>query len=36
MSISPGGENFQFSARGEKYVYLKKISPRGQFHLTYA
>ena len=32
ISISPQGGNFQFSARGERYVYLKKIhleiSPR--------
>ena len=26
ISISNRGENFQFSARGERYVYLKKIT----------
>ena len=26
---------FQFSARGERYVYLKKSSPQGEFHLAY-
>ena len=37
ISISPRGENFQFLARGERYVYLKKNSPpveisrRGEF-----
>ena len=35
ISISPRGGTFQFSARGERYVYLKKISPRGEFHLAY-
>ena len=35
ISISPWGGNFHFSARGESYVYLKKISPRGEFHLAY-
>ena len=34
ICISPRGGNFQFSARGETYVYLKKISPRGEFHLA--
>ena len=34
MYISPRGGNFRFSARGETYVYLKKISPRGEFHLA--
>ena len=29
------GGNFQFSARGERYVYLKKNSPRGEFRLAY-
>ena len=45
--ISLRGGNFQFSAWGEKYMYLKKkkkkkknsppgeISNRGEFHLTY-
>ena len=28
ISISPRGGNFQFSARGERYVYLKLNSPR--------
>ena len=32
--ISPQGGKFQFSARGERYVYLKKISPWGEFHLA--
>ena len=31
ISISPWGGNFQFSARGERYVYLKKIHPRVNF-----
>ena len=35
ISIPPRGGNFQFSARGERYVYLKKKSPRGEFHLAY-
>ena len=35
ISISPRVGNFQFSARRERYVYLKKISPRGEFHLAY-
>ena len=41
ISISPRGGYFQFSARGERYVYLKKnspraeILPRGEFHLAY-
>ena len=41
ISISPWGGNFQFSAQGEWYVCLKKISPRGEFshqiefHLVY-
>ena len=34
-SISPRGENVQRSTRGERYMYLKKISPRGEFHLAY-
>ena len=35
ISISPWGGNFQFLVRGERYVYLKKFSPRGEFHLAY-
>ena len=41
ISISPRSKNVQFSARGERYVYLKKnsarveISPQGEFHLAY-
>ena len=35
ISISSRGGNFQFSARGEKYVYLKRNSPRREFHLAY-
>ena len=41
ISISPQGGYFQLSARGERYVYLKKnspqveISPLGEFHLAY-
>ena len=35
ISISPRVGNFQFSARGERYVYLKKNSPGGEFHLAY-
>ena len=31
ISISSRGGNFQFSARGERYVYLKKNSPRVNF-----
>ena len=31
ISISPRGGNFQFSARGERHVHLKKISPWGDF-----
>ena len=34
ICISPRGGNFQFSARDETYVYLKKISPRGEFRLA--
>ena len=33
ISISPWDENFHFSARGERYVYLKKIQPGMKFHL---
>ena len=29
------GGNFQFSARGKRYVYLKKVSPLDEFHLAY-
>ena len=42
ISISAWDGNCQFSARGERCVYLKKnsprgeISPRGEFHLAYA
>ena len=32
ISISPWGGNSQFSALGERYVYLKKINPRLKFH----
>ena len=41
ISISPQSKNVQFSAPGERYVYLKKnsarvkISPQGEFHLAY-
>ena len=37
ISILPQGGNFQFSARGERYVYLKKKknSPWSEFHLAY-
>ena len=41
ISISPRSKNVQFSAPGERYVYLKKnsarvkISPQGEFHLAY-
>ena len=35
ISISLRGGNFHFSARGESYVYLKKISLRGEFHHAY-
>ena len=31
ISISPRGGNFQFSARGERYVYLKKTHPGVNF-----
>ena len=31
ISISPRGGNFQFSARGERYMYLKKIHPGMSF-----
>ena len=34
ISILPRGGNFLFSGRDESYVYLKKISPRGEFHLA--
>ena len=32
ISILPGGGIFQFSARGERYVYLKKNYPRLKFY----
>ena len=32
ISISLRAGNFQFSARGEKYVYLKKTHPGLKFH----
>ena len=35
VSISPRSGSLQFSARGERYMYLKKISPGGEFHLAY-
>ena len=35
ISISPQVGNFQFSARGERYVYLKNIAPRDEFPLAY-
>ena len=35
ISISPGRGHFQLSAPGERYVYLKKNSPWGEFHLAY-
>ena len=35
ISISLWGGNFQFLVRGERYVYLKKFSSRGEFHLAY-
>ena len=31
ISISPWGGTFQFSARGERYLYLKKVYPRVNF-----
>ena len=35
ITISPRGGNFQFSARGENHVYLKKNpTPWGEFHLV--
>ena len=34
ISISPWGGNFQFSARGERCVYLKS-HPGGEFQLAY-
>ena len=33
--IFPRGGNFQFSVRGERYVYLKKNSPWGEFPLDH-
>ena len=34
ISISLRGGSFQFSARGGKYMYLKKMSPQGELHLA--
>ena len=33
MSILRRGGNFQLSARGERYVYLKKTDPGEKFNL---
>ena len=35
ISISPWGGNLQFLVRGERYLYVKKFSPQGEFHLAY-
>ena len=35
ISISRRGGNFQFSARGERYMYLKKKMTWGEFHHAY-